>query len=198
MAGAGDHDSAIIVAKRLIAQPPPNRLERSGSANTQRSAAAMQYTITVNGEARTVDVDSDTPLLWVLRDSLDLKGAKFGCGMAQCGACTVHVNGVPTRSCVTPISSVGTAAVTTIEAIGTTDVGKKVQAAWLEVDVMQCGYCQAGQIMSATALLERNPKPSDQDIDAAMNGNICRCATYNRIRAAIKKAAGLPTGTQEA
>ena len=158
----------------------------------------MRYTITVNGQARPVDVDSDTPLLWVLRDSLDLKGAKFGCGMAQCGACTVHVNGVPTRSCVTPISSVGTAAVTTIEAIGETDVGKKVQTAWLDVDVMQCGYCQAGQIMSATALLARNPKPSDQDIDVAMNGNICRCATYNRIRAAIKKAAGLPTDTQEA
>jgi isoquinoline 1-oxidoreductase alpha subunit len=159
----------------------------------------MQYTITVNGEARTVDVDSDTPLLWVLRDTLNLKGAKFGCGMAQCGACTVHVDGVPTRSCVTPIASIGTAAVTTIEAIGETDVGKKVQAAWLDVDVMQCGYCQAGQIMSATALLSRNPAPTDQDIDAAMNGNICRCATYNRIRAAIKKAAGLPTtDTREA
>ena len=159
----------------------------------------MQYTITVNGEARTVDVDSDTPLLWVLRDTLNLKGAKFGCGMAQCGACTVHVDGVPTRSCVTPIASIGTAAVTTIEAIGETEVGKKVQAAWLDVDVMQCGYCQAGQIMSATALLNRNKAPTDQDIDAAMNGNICRCATYNRIRAAIKKAAGLPTtDTREA
>ena len=158
----------------------------------------MQYTITVNGEARTVDVDSDTPLLWVLRDTLDLKGAKFGCGMAQCGACTVHVNGVPTRSCVTPISSVGTAAVTTVEAIGATDVGKKVQAAWLEVDVMQCGYCQAGQIMSAAALLARGKEPSDEEITEAMDGVICRCATYNRIRAAIKKAAGLPTDTQEA
>ena len=158
----------------------------------------MRYTINVNGEARTVDVDSDTPLLWVLRDALDLKGTKFGCGMAQCGACTVHVDGVPTRSCVTPVSRVGTAAVTTIEAIGETDVGKKVQTAWLDVDVMQCGYCQAGQIMSAAALLTRNPAPSDRDIDAAMNGNICRCATYNRIRTAIKKAAGLPTDTQEA
>ena len=152
----------------------------------------MEYTISVNGESRTVDVDSDTPLLWVLRDSLDLKGTKYGCGMAMCGACTVHVDGVPIRSCVTPISSVGTAAVTTIEAVGETDVGKKVQTAWLDVDVMQCGYCQAGQIMSATALLERNPQPSDQDIDAAMNGNICRCATYNRIRAAIRQAAGMP------
>jgi len=158
----------------------------------------MRYTITVNGEARTVDVDSDTPLLWVLRDSLNLKGAKFGCGMAQCGACTVHVNGVPTRSCVTPIASIGTAAVTTIEAIGETEIGQKVQAAWLDVDVMQCGYCQAGQIMSAAALLARNPAPTDRDIDAAMNGNICRCATYNRIRAAIKRAAGLPTDSREA
>jgi len=159
----------------------------------------MRYTITVNGEARTVDVDSDTPLLWVLRDSLDLKGTKFGCGMAMCGACTVHVNGVPTRSCVTPVSSLGDADVVTIEAIGETDVGRKLQQAWLEVDVMQCGYCQAGQIMSASALLERNPSPTDRDIDAAMNGNICRCATYNRIRAAIKRAAGVSTSdTQEA
>lgn len=158
----------------------------------------MEYTITVNGATRTVDVDSDTPLLWVLRDELDLKGTKFGCGMALCGACTVHVDGVPTRSCVTPIASVGTAAVTTIESIGQTELGNRVQTAWLDVDVMQCGYCQAGQIMSATALLERNPQPTDQDIDAAMNGNICRCATYNRIRAAIKRAAGMPTDTAEA
>lgn len=159
----------------------------------------MRYTITVNGESRSVDVESDTPLLWVLRDSLDLKGTKFGCGMAMCGACTVHVNGVPTRSCVTPISSVGTAAVTTIESVGQSEIGQKVQTAWLDVDVMQCGYCQAGQIMSATALLERNPQPTDRDIDAAMNGNICRCATYNRIRTAIKKAAGMPAAdTQEA
>jgi isoquinoline 1-oxidoreductase subunit alpha len=157
----------------------------------------MRYTITVNGQTRTADVDSDTPLLWVLRDALDLKGAKFGCGMAMCGACTVHVNGVPTRSCVTPISSVGDAAVVTIEGIGQTEVGQKLQAAWLDVDVMQCGYCQAGQIMSAAALLERNPRPTDRDIEAAMNGNICRCATYNRIRAAIKKAAGIPA-TEEA
>jgi isoquinoline 1-oxidoreductase alpha subunit len=158
----------------------------------------MEYSVTVNGVSRTVDVDSDTPLLWVLRDELNLKGTKFGCGMAQCGACTVHVDGVPTRSCVTPIASLGTAAVTTIESIGETELGKRVQTAWLDVDVMQCGYCQAGQIMSATALLERTPRPTDQDIDAAMNGNICRCATYNRIRAAIKQAAGMPTDTAEA
>jgi isoquinoline 1-oxidoreductase alpha subunit len=117
--------------------------------------------------------------------------------MAQCGSCTVHVNGVPTRSCVTPISAVGDAAVVTIEGIGESDVGRKLQAAWLDVDVMQCGYCQAGQIMSAAALLERNPAPSDREIDAAMNGNICRCATYNRIRAAIKTAAGLPASETE-
>ncbi len=152
----------------------------------------MAYTIKVNGTARTADVDGQTPLLWVLRDVLELKGSKFGCGMGLCGACTVHINGTATRSCVTPIASVGVAAVTTIEGIGDSPVGKKVQAAWLDRDVMQCGYCQAGQIMSATALLTKNPKPTDKDIDAAMSGNICRCATYTRIRAAIKQAADLP------
>jgi len=152
----------------------------------------MSYTINVNGQSQTVDVESDTPLLWVLRDVLDLKGSKFGCGMGLCGACTVHINGVPTRSCITPISVVGSRAVTTIEGIGATPVGKQVQAAWVKQDVMQCGYCQAGQIMSASALLAGNPKPTDQDIDDAMSGNICRCCTYTRIRAAIKEAAGLP------
>ena len=151
----------------------------------------MSYAIKINGKDRTVDVDGETPLLWVLRDVLDLKGSKFGCGMGLCGACTVHINGAPTRSCVTPISTVGTAAITTIEGIGENPVGQKVQAAWLDKDVMQCGYCQAGQIMSATALLSKNPKPSDKDIDEAMSGNICRCATYTRIRSAIKQAAGL-------
>ncbi|PZN32804.1 MAG: (2Fe-2S)-binding protein [Proteobacteria bacterium] len=151
------------------------------------------FTITVNGEKRTVDVDGEMPLLWVLRDELDLKGTKFGCGIAQCGACTVHINGTPVRSCVTPIAAVGEAEVTTIEGIGADPVGKKVQEAWLELDVPQCGYCQAGQIMSATALLSKNAQPNDKDIDNAMSGNICRCATYTRIRAAIKQAAGLPT-----
>ena len=150
----------------------------------------MPYTIKVNGKAQTVDVDADTPLLWVLRDTLDMKGTKFGCGMAQCGACTVHIDGVATRSCVTPISAVGAKAVSTVESLSSSPIGKKVQAAWLELDVMQCGYCQAGQMMSATALLTKTPKPTDADIDAAMSGNLCRCATYNRIRAAIKKAAG--------
>ncbi len=149
----------------------------------------MQYTIEVNGAARSVDVEGETPLLWVLRDTLDLKGTKFGCGAAQCGACTVHMNGIPIRSCQTPIASVGKAVITTIEAIGETKVGQHVQAAWIDLDVPQCGYCQAGQIMSATALLTRTPAPTDHDINEAMSGNVCRCATYTRIRAAIKQAA---------
>ena len=153
----------------------------------------MKFTLNVNGESRSVDVDAKTPLLWVLRDELGLKGTKFGCGMSLCGACTVHVDGAPVRACVTPVSTVGAARITTIEGVGATPAGAKVQAAWLDVDVMQCGYCQAGQIMSATALLARNAAPSDADIDAAMTGNICRCGTYTRIRAAIKRAAGLPT-----
>jgi isoquinoline 1-oxidoreductase alpha subunit len=153
----------------------------------------MSYTINVNGTQRTVDVEGDTPLLWVLRDELNLKGTKFGCGMSFCGACTVHIEGLPTRSCVTPVSRVGDAAITTIEAIDSNEIGRRVKEAWLALDVMQCGYCQPGQVMTATALLTRNPRPTDDDIDRAMNGNLCRCATYVRIRAAIKQAAGLPT-----
>ena len=153
----------------------------------------MPYTIQVNGTKRSVDVDGDMPLLWVLRDVLELKGSKFGCGTGLCGACTVHLGGEPVRSCSVPLSSVGTAAVTTIEGISASPVGAKIQAAWLDVDVMQCGYCQAGQIMAATALLTKTPRPTDGDIDQAMAGNICRCCTYPRIRAAIKKAAGLRT-----
>ena len=149
----------------------------------------MAYTIKVNGKTHSVDVDADTPLLWVLRDVLGLTGTKFGCGMALCGACTVHVNGAATRSCVTPIGGIGKSQVTTIEAIGTTAAGAKVQKAWLESEVVQCGYCQSGQIMSAAALLAATPNPNDSDIDAAMAGNICRCGTYVRIRAAIKRAA---------
>jgi isoquinoline 1-oxidoreductase alpha subunit len=154
---------------------------------------ALKYTIRVNGMERSADVDGDTPLLWVLRDVLDLTGTKFGCGASLCGACTVHVDGAPVRSCALPIARVGAAAVTTIEGIGASPLGKKVQDAWLDVDVVQCGYCQAGQIMSATALLATTPRPTDADIDRAMGGNLCRCATYARIRAAIKQAAGLPT-----
>lgn len=150
----------------------------------------MHYTIQVNGRQQSVEADADMPLLWVLRDLLDLKGTKFGCGKSLCGACTVHLNGNAVRSCVTPISSVGSATVTTIEAIAATATGRAVQQAWLAVDVVQCGYCQAGQIMSASALLERKPRPTDADIDQAMAGNICRCGTYTRIRAAIKQSAG--------
>jgi isoquinoline 1-oxidoreductase alpha subunit len=149
----------------------------------------MVYKIKVNGRVRQVDVDGDTPLLWVLRDSLELKGAKFGCGAGFCGACTVHLDGVAIRSCTRPIQSVGDASITTIEAIGETALGRGVQRAWLDHDVVQCGYCQAGQIMSAAALIKTHPQPTDADIDAAMAGNLCRCATYLRIRAAIKDAA---------
>lgn len=145
--------------------------------------------LNINGEPHSVPVSDDTPLLWVLRDVLGLTGTKFGCGIAQCGACTVHLEGKPIRSCVTPVGSIGNGAITTIEAIGTTVPGRKIQQAWLDLEVIQCGYCQSGQIMSATALLAGKPNPSDADIDAAMAGNICRCGTYHRIRAAIKKAA---------
>jgi isoquinoline 1-oxidoreductase alpha subunit len=149
----------------------------------------MPYTIKVNGQTRGVDVDGDTPLLWVLRDVLGMTGTKFGCGMALCGACTVHVDGVATRSCITPVDSIGSSAITTIEAVGATPTGAKIQKAWLDREVPQCGYCQSGQIMSATALLASNPKPTDSAIDDAMSGNICRCGTYVRIREAIKQAA---------
>jgi isoquinoline 1-oxidoreductase alpha subunit len=142
----------------------------------------------VNGETKSVDVPADMPLLWVLRDVLHMTGTKFGCGIAQCGACTVHLDGRATRSCVLPVGSVGGKAVTTIEAIGATPAGARVQKAWLEQEVIQCGYCQSGQIMSAVGLLSQNPKPTDDDIDLAMNGNICRCCTYHRIRAAIHDA----------
>ena len=145
--------------------------------------------INLNCRDVAVDVPDDTPLLWALRDGLNLTGTKFGCGIAMCGACTVHVDGQPTRSCVTPISAVAGRKVTTIESVGSAKVGAAVQAAWQKLDVVQCGYCQSGQIMSATALLATNPKPSDADIDAAMSGNVCRCATYVRIRAAIHEAA---------
>jgi isoquinoline 1-oxidoreductase alpha subunit len=149
----------------------------------------MAFAITINGTKHSIDVDGDTPLLWVLRDVLGMTGTKFGCGMALCGACTVHVDGTATRSCITTIDSVGSSKITTIEAIGATPAGEKIQKAWLEHEVVQCGYCQSGQIMSASALLADNPHPSDKDIDDAMSGNICRCGTYVRIREAIKSAA---------
>jgi isoquinoline 1-oxidoreductase alpha subunit len=146
-------------------------------------------TLQINGVSRSADVPDNMPLLWVLRDVLGLTGTKFGCGIAECGACTVHLDGVAIRSCVTPVSSVGNRAITTIEAIAATSAGARVQKAWLDLEVIQCGYCQSGQIMSATALLASKPSPTDADIDTAMAGNICRCGTYVRIRSAIKKAA---------
>ena len=151
----------------------------------------MAFTLKINGTRHEVDVDGDTPLLWLLRDVLGMTGTKFGCGQALCGACTVHLDGQPVRSCQTPVDSVGDSAVTTIEAIGQTPQGAALQKAWLELEVVQCGYCQSGQIMSAAALLKDTPKPTDSDIDAAMSGNVCRCGTYHRIRAAIKHAAGV-------
>ena len=166
----GFHDQAAVASKLAFTrQPWPPRSKSTAS--------------------RTVDVDGDTPLLWVLRDVLGMTGTKFGCGMALCGACTVHIDGNPTRSCITPIDSIGTSEVTTIEAIGATAAGAKIQKAWLDREVVQCGYCQSGQIMSASALLASNPHPTDSDIDDAMSGNICRCGTYVRIREAIKQAA---------
>ena len=151
-------------------------------------------TLNVNGSPRTVDVPDDMPLLWVLRDVLSMTGTKFGCGMALCGACTVHVDGQATRSCVLPIAAVEGKSITTIEAIGASDAGARVQHAWLDLEVVQCGYCQSGQIMSATALLEQTPAPTDGDIDGAMAGNVCRCGTYVRIREAIHTAAKAPKG----
>jgi isoquinoline 1-oxidoreductase alpha subunit len=145
--------------------------------------------LNINGKDHTVDVPPDMPLLWVIRDVVGLTGTKFGCGIAQCGACTVHLDGAAVRTCVLPVSAAAGRKITTIEAVGATPSGKKIQQAWRELDVVQCGYCQSGQVMSAAALLAQNPHPADADIDAAMAGNICRCGTYNRIRAAIKQAA---------
>jgi isoquinoline 1-oxidoreductase alpha subunit len=149
----------------------------------------LMTTLNINGQMHTVDAPSDMPLLWVLRDLIGLTGTKFGCGIAQCGACTVHLDGVAVRSCVLPVDAIGDRKITTIEAVGGTPAGKKVQQAWRQLDVVQCGYCQSGQVMSAASLLASNPNPTDADIHAAMAGNICRCGTYNRIRAAIRQAA---------
>ena len=157
----------------------------------------MQFTLRVNGRNRSVDVDADTPLLWVLRDAVELKGTKFGCGEGLCGACTVHLDGAAVRSCTIPIAKVGNAAVTTIEGIASTPVGARLQQAWLDVDVVQCGYCQPGQIMSAAALLAQNGAPSEQEINSAMDGNLCRCGTYLRIREAVKQAAGFDAATKK-
>ena len=156
----------------------------------------MAFTVNINGSPRNVDVDGDTPLLWVLRDVLGMTGTKFGCGMALCGACTVHLDGAAIRSCITPVESVGDSGITTIEAIGATPAGAKIQKAWLDREVVQCGYCQSGQIMSASALLARKPNPTDAEIDQAMHGNLCRCGTYSLIRAAIHRAARYASGTK--
>ena len=155
----------------------------------------MAMTLDINGAVRDVDASGDMPLLWVLRDLLELSGTKYGCGMAQCGACTVHLDGNPVRACITPVSSVGTRKVTTIEGLSP-DGSHPVQRAWAEADVVQCGYCQSGQIMSAVALLERKPEPTDADIDAALSGNICRCGTYVRVREAIHLASRLKRGAK--
>ena len=155
---------------------------------------SQKRNLRINGEQKTVDVPDDMPLLWVLRDVLGMTGTKFGCGLGQCGACTMHVDGQAVRTCVLPVTAVEGKAITTIEAIGKSEVGARVQRAWLDLEVVQCGYCQSGQIMSATALLQNKPKPDDSDIDGAMSGNICRCGTYVRIREAIKLAAGAPKG----
>jgi isoquinoline 1-oxidoreductase alpha subunit len=171
-------------------------IKRAGNPSSEgpvdRPVGLARTSLTVNGTVHVLDVPADMPLLWVLRDVLGLTGTKYGCGIAQCGACTVHLDGEPVRSCVLPISGVAGRKITTIETVGETAEGKKIQEAWLKIEVVQCGYCQSGQIMSASALLARNPKPDDAAIDAAMAGNICRCGTYPRIRAAIKSAAGLP------
>ena len=161
----------------------------SGSAMVRTQELAMATTLTINGEAKSFDAPADMPLLWVLRDILGMTGTKFGCGIAQCGACTVHIDGKPVRSCVLPVGALSGRSVTTIEGVGATPAGAKVQKAWLDLEVIQCGYCQSGQIMSAAALLAATPNPDDSDINAAMSGNICRCGTYVRIREAIKLAA---------
>lgn len=149
----------------------------------------MTYDLVVNDAIRQVEADPDTPLLWVLRDILGMSGTKFGCGAGLCGCCTVHVDGTAMRACQTPVESVGSSRITTIEGVAASEVGHQIQQAWLDLEVVQCGYCQPGQIMSATALLNENPRPTDDDIDAAMSGNLCRCGTYNRIKDAIKRAA---------
>jgi isoquinoline 1-oxidoreductase alpha subunit len=157
----------------------------------------VAYNLKINGKSVSVDAPAEMPLLWALRDVLGLVGTKYGCGVAQCGACTVHIDGKPVRSCQRTVGSVGAASISTVEALAENPVGKKLQQAWMNLDVAQCGYCQAGQLMSAAALLTATPKPSDEQIDAAMAGNLCRCATYLRIRAAIKQAAGLTTAMKE-
>jgi len=192
--GAGSFQGLYVIAANPSKTQISFRNEQCGpDPRESASEEAMSFTIKINVTPRSVDVDGDTPLLWVLRDVLGMTGTKFGCGAALCGACTVHVDGAATRSCITPIDSIGNSAITTIEAVGQTPQGKALQQAWLDLEVVQCGYCQSGQIMSAAALLKDTPKPSDADIDAAMSGNVCRCGTYVRIREGIKQAAAADT-----
>jgi isoquinoline 1-oxidoreductase subunit alpha len=176
-----------LIAER--GEPARAPADRAAGAIGFEGEDAMAFALKVNGTEHSVDVDGDTPLLWVLRDVLGLTGTKFGCGAALCGACTVHLDGVAARSCATPVEGVGASEITTIEAIGATPAGARIQRAWLELEVVQCGYCQPGQVMSAAALIAGNPHPTDSDIDDAMSGNICRCGTYLRIREAIRQAA---------
>jgi isoquinoline 1-oxidoreductase alpha subunit len=179
------HRSAVESSGKLVsncARPV------QGGADGIQSQGDRMPTLLINGQEQQLDVPNDMPLLWALRDVLGLTGTKFGCGIALCGACTVHLDGRPIRSCITPVANVVGKKITTVEAISETESGAKIQRAWLNIEVVQCGYCQSGQIMSAAALLESNPNPNDTDIDAAMSGNICRCGTYPRIRAAIKQA----------
>jgi isoquinoline 1-oxidoreductase alpha subunit len=180
------------MASRLFGLHDALNLGATYWASFRQSASegSSMVTLQINGQSRDLDVPPDTPLLWALRDVLSLTGTKFGCGIAQCGACTVHLDGKAVRSCVLAVGAIGSRKITTIEAVGATQAGAKIQKAWLDLEVVQCGYCQPGQIMSAAALLASTPNPDDADIDAAMAGNICRCGTYVRIRAAIKKAAG--------
>ena len=200
---------------RTIAPSPPNPVSQVDHGPTVSTVRArrrspdvgeptslvliMKYSLNINGQPRTVDVAPDTPMLWVLRDTLELPGTKYGCGVGQCGACTIHLNGVPTRACMTPVSTVGRMKVTTIEGLAASTAKlHPLQQAWTELDVAQCGYCQAGQIMTAAALLKDNPKPTNDDIDGAMAGNLCRCATYMRIRQGIQRAAVIAAGGKEA
>ncbi|SAK69520.1 2Fe-2S iron-sulfur cluster binding domain-containing protein [Caballeronia arationis] len=177
-------ENGVARCKAAVAEQDLQRTK-----NNPTTELNMAITLNVNGESHDIDAPPDMPLLWAIRDLVGLTGTKFGCGIAQCGACTVHLDGAAVRSCVLPVAAVGGRKITTIEAVSGTPAGKKVQDAWKALDVVQCGYCQSGQVMSAAALIAANPNPSDADIDAAMDGNVCRCGTYNRIRAAIKHAA---------
>jgi isoquinoline 1-oxidoreductase alpha subunit len=189
MGSAALHLAGVLFRSKLMADAGLHYLVSISNALSSRQRGALPMELTINGQATAVDAPPEMPLLWALRDMVGLTGTKFGCGMAQCGACTVHIDGVPTRSCSVTLSAVAGKAITTIEGLASGSADHAVQQAWAELNVPQCGYCQAGQLMSAAALINRNAKPTDADIDAAMQGNLCRCGTYVRIRAAVKRAA---------